>query len=144
MYFSYIKGGINAMDFNEENNGRINEFFVNELSLHTTLYELYKERYMYENMNPEHRLKLISEYRCLMACDKIDYSFDRFLSEHEDEHYLGFYEFLETYFGDFDYITELIESIPASDEITEDAKKMMMTSYLYYYEAEKDKDKEME
>lgn len=131
------------MDFNE-NEKTTNGFFVDELDLHTTLYELYKERYIYENIDPKRRMELISEYKCLIACDKIDYSFDRFLSEHEKDHYLGYYEFLETYFNDFDYITELINSIPANNEDSEKAKRMFTNSYLYYYEAEKDKDKEME
>lgn len=118
--------------------GRLNKNdMIDEMVLHTTLYEIYKESWMYENVSPAERLDSFRRYKAISACEDNMYkSYDDYLWDNgafgSGSLYVCFGEFMDNEYEDREYIESLIDTA----DIEPEYKEKILASYDYYQQEE--------
>lgn len=110
---------------------------IDEMVLHTTLYEIYKESWMYENVSPAERLDSFRRYKAISACEDNMYkSYDDYLWDNggfgSGSLYVCFGEFMDNEYEDREYIESLIDTA----DIEPEYKEKILASYDYYQQEE--------
>ncbi len=111
---------------------------IDELILHTSLYELYKEDWMNQNISPDDRFYTFRNYKLTqLADDEFNGSFEDYLWDNggflSGSLYVCFNEFLDAEYQDREYIKDLVYGADIADELKE---KIMETYDFYNREAE--------
>lgn len=104
---------------------------MNELTLQTVLYEIYRESWMCNNVSPRERFDTFRNYKLSNACEKIYESYDDYLLDNNGfggSLYVCFGEFLDSEYLDKEFIEELIRG----SEIDDDLKTFLMETYEIY------------
>ncbi len=109
--------------------------FIDAMRLHTTLYALYQEDWMYRHITPEERRDVYKQYKVSNMLERVYDSFEEYLLDNNGFHgelYACFDEFLDCEYEDRDYMEKLVSGSGISKEETE----QIMASYDYYDEME--------
>ncbi len=95
---------------------------MDELTLQTTLYEIYRENWMSNNVSAKERAEIFTKYKLINAVDRVYESFDDYLWENggfNGSLYVCFGEFLDAEYLDREFISGLIDNAHLEEDIAE-------------------------
>ena len=107
---------------------RSSETLLDKMVLHTTLYEIYKENWMYENVPPAERLDSFRRYKLTNACQGLYNSYEDYLFDNGfacGSLYESFNDFMEHEYED----SEFIKSLVCAADIDLEIKEQVMAAY---------------
>lgn len=107
---------------------RSSETLLDKMVLHTTLYEIYKENWMHENVPPAERLDSFRRYKLINACQGLYNSYEDYLFDNGfacGSLYESFNDFMEHEYED----SEFIKSLICAADIELEIKEQVMAAY---------------